>query len=156
MDASADPPSSTRELWHALSSLRGHPGASCVLSVQGIQLWVYLYSKRTHCISSSLLLTLGQSVMIYHLGVMKGVLECFPESFNSILTLYDILNIKMMSYIIPNQNKRRTSSSVPPLPPIHGSFCAADHRKGLCRLPCASSPPPSRPHSREHWAAVSL
>lgn len=109
----------------------------------GIQLVAYLYCKRACCISSSLLPTsLGCFVMIYCLGVMKGALELFPESLNSILTVYEILNIKN-DVIYNSQPKHRRKLSpaqfLPSLSACGSLSWAVDHGKHLHLLPCASS-----------------
>lgn len=72
------PSRSTGGLWQAPL---GPPREFLFPFSAGVQLLVYLHSKRAGCIWSSLLpISLGWSVMMYCLGLTKRVLELLPES----------------------------------------------------------------------------
>lgn len=58
--------------------------------------------------------------MTYRSGVMKGVLELFPESLNSILTVYGIWYFKCYNNVTynsqPKQKRRALLSKLLPSP----------------------------------------
>lgn len=80
--------------------------------------------------------------MIYGSGVTKGSLELFPESLNSILMVYEILNIK--NDVISNSQLKHRGKVSPaqflPFPQcMRFPSSAVDLGKHLRLLPCASS-----------------